>query len=252
LRHRDDVCSSVVQVAESLTHLCALLTHPENEVGLGDQTRSPGLGEHPEGSLVGERGPNPLEDPRDRLDVVRENLRPRRKHLTEQVGITGEIGCEYLDACARILGVDLPNRFGVQPRALIREVIAGDASDRCVAQVHRCDRFGDASWLIRVVVGGFARVDLAKVAAPRALGPADKESGFPVFPALENVRATGLLAHRVKSLALHELLKMGVLGTHLCLRLDPLGLSLNRGLGVADFEPEQFAALWWVCHRATS
>ena len=63
---------------------------------------------------------------------------------------------------------------------------------------------GDAARLVAVQLGGLAGVDLAEVAAPRALLAADEEGGLAVFPALVDVGAAGLLAHRVQATGAHE------------------------------------------------
>ena len=72
-------------------------------------------------------------------------------------------------------------------------------------------RLGDAARLVAVELGGLAGVDLAEVAAARALVAADEEGGLAVFPALVDVGAAGLLADRVQALAAHERLELGVL-----------------------------------------
>src|SRR5205085_2341366 len=48
-----------------------------------------------------------------------------------------------------------------------------------------------------------------------------------------------LLADRVQILGLHQVLQRGVLRAHLGLGLDPLGLALDGGLGVAHLEAQQ-------------
>ena len=88
-----------------------------------------------------------------------------------------------------VLGMDAPHRLGVQPRTLVGQVVAGDAGDGRVAQVHPLHALGHASRLVDVVVGGLARVDLAEVAAARALRAADEEGRLAVLPALEDVGA---------------------------------------------------------------
>ena len=100
--------------------------------------------------------------------------------------------------------VDAAHRLGVQPRALVGQVVARDAGDGRVAQAHLRDALGDAARLVGVVVGGLAGVDLAEVAAPGALRAADEERRLAVFPALVDVGAAGLLADRVQPLVLHE------------------------------------------------
>ena len=138
--------------------------------------------------------------------------------------------------------MDLADRLGVQPRAAVGQVVAGDAGDGGVLQAHRGDALGDPARLVGVEVGRLAGVDLAEVAAPGALVAADEEGGLAVFPALVDVGAAGLFADGVQALAADQRLQLGVLRAGLQPGLDPLGLALDRHLAVADLEAEQFAA----------
>ena len=84
LRDRDDVGAGVVEVLQRLDDLLGLFAHAEDEVRLRDE---PGLArhrEHAERALVAERRPDPLEDARHRLDVVREHLGAGVEDLAEQ------------------------------------------------------------------------------------------------------------------------------------------------------------------------
>ena len=99
--------------------------------------------------------------------------------------------------------------------------------------------------------GGLAGVDLAEVAAARALVAADEEGGLAVLPALEDVRAAGRLADGVQTFVLHELLDLLVLGAGAQLGLDPRRLALDRGLGVAGLDAQQLAALGCDGHRGS-
>ena len=166
--------------------------------------------------------------------------------------VAREVGDEDLHAGARRLAVDLADRLRVEPRALVGQVVAGDARDGGVAQLHPHHRLGDAARLVDVVVGGLAGVDLAEVAAAGALRAADEEGRLAVLPALVDVRAAGLLAHGVQLLALHEALQLPVLGAHLRPGLDPLGLALDGRLGVADLEAQHPAPLGCGAHAATA
>ena len=101
--------------------------------------------------------------------------------------------------------MDLPHGLGVEPGALVLEVVARDAGDGRVVEPHGLDGLGDPARLVGVVLGGLARVDLAEVAAPGALVAADEEGRLAVFPALVDVRAAGLFADRVQALAADQL-----------------------------------------------
>src|SRR6185312_5450809 len=96
---------------------------------------------------------------------------------------------------------------------------------------------GHPTRLVAVQRRRLAGVDLAEVAPAGALLAADEEGRLAVLPALEDVGAASLLAHRVQALALHQRVQLGVLRAHRGLRLDPRRLALDGGLGVARLDP---------------
>ncbi|EGJ77981.1 putative lipoyl synthase [Streptomyces sp. Tu6071] len=255
LRDRDQLAARLVQVAQCLADLLAGLAHAEDEVRLRDETGRAGLGDDLEGALVAEARTDALEDARDRLDVVREDLGARGEDLGELVRVRVEVGDEQLDlrAAQGPLGgqrVDLPDGLGVEPGPAVLQVVARDARDGRVVEVHRADRLTDAARLVAVERLRLARVDLAEVAAPGALVAPDEEGGLAVLPALVDVGAAGLLAHRVQALALHEFLQLVVLGAHFGAGLDPLGLALDGGLAVPDLQAEHLAPVGCDCGHA--
>ena len=165
----------------------------------------------------------------DRLDVLR---------------FAGEVRDQEFDAGARVEFVDLADRFGVEPDALVREVIAGHPGDSGVAELHRLDRPGHLGGFENVHGRRFAGVDLAEVAAAGAFGAADQEGGFLVFPALEDIGAAGLFTHSVEAFLLDEVLELHELGTHLDLGLDPIRLAFHRGGRIALLDAQHFPAFW--------
>ncbi|MNI52262.1 hypothetical protein D3C73_1070270 [compost metagenome] len=172
-----------------------------------------------------------------------------RKHLglgitdrRDVLGLAGEIRDQQLHPRARVQLMDLPDRFGVQPHTLIGQVITGHPGHRGVAQLHRLHAAGHLGGFEHVHRGGFAGIDLAEITAPGALGPADQERRFLVFPALKNVRAAGLFTHRVQAFLLHQVLELDELRPHLDLGLDPLGLTFNRDRRVTLLNAQQLTA----------
>ena len=239
---------------QRLADLVAGLAHAEDEVGLGHQAEVAGLGDHVEGAVVAEGRADPLEDPRHGLDVVGEHLGPRLEDLLQEVGLAVEVGDQVLHPGVGVELVDDADRLGVQPGATVGQVVARDAGDGGVAQLHLLHGLGDTARLVSVERLGLAGVDLAEVAASCALVTTDEEGRLAVLPALEDVGAAGLLAHRVEPLALHEVLQLGVGGAHRGPGLDPFRLALDRRLRVADLEPEQLAAFRSrsLCHSPYS
>src|SRR6202000_374818 len=238
----DDVAARGVQIGQGGAHLVGGFTEAEDEVALGDQSEVAGRGQHPQAALVGERGANPLEDPRNGLDVVRQHFWARFEHLRKPGRLAGEVGDQQFDAGRRVEIFDSAHGLGVQPGAAVGQVVAGYAGDGGIPQAHRSHALRDPPGLVAVQFSGFSGVDLAEVAAPAALRAADQEGGFAVFPALEDIRAAGLFADRVQALASDQAFELGVLRSRPDPCLDPRGLALDRGLCVAYFQPQQSSA----------
>ena len=165
------------------------------------------------------------------------------EYLLQQSRFTGEVRDEYLDSSARVECLDLGDGLGVQPCALVGQVIARHPGDRGVAKVHCPDRLSDPSWLIYVEGRRLSGIDLAEIAAACALLAADEEGGLAVLPALVDVWAARLLTDGMEALAFHEFADLEVLGPGFEPGADPLGLALDRGLGIAGLDAKEAAAL---------
>ena len=144
--------------------------------------------------------------------------------------------------------MDLAHDLGVQPGTLIRKVVTGHARDCGVVEFHLPDGLRHAPWLIPVEGVGFAGGDLAEITPAGALRTTDEECGFAGLPALVQVRAASLLAHRVEGGARDPFLHVLELGTGFCGGADPPGFGLDRGLCVAGLDPEQLSSFWCDSH----
>src|SRR4029453_16599353 len=104
-------------------------------------------------------------------------------------------------------------------------------------QAHAADGMRHPTWLVGVVALGPARLDLAERAGPGGVGPAgggrgppaDEEGGLPRLPALIDVGAAGLLAHRVQLLVGDQALELAVVGALGGLDLEPGRLAGEGG-----------------------
>src|SRR5699024_5068911 len=108
------------------------------------------------------------------------------------------------------------------------EVVTGHSGDGRVAKTHLLDGLRDLEGLHRVHGHRLAGGDVAEVAAPGAGVTADEEGRLAILPALEDVGAAGLLAHRVQALTVHPLLHRGVLRAHHGAGLDPFRFAFDR------------------------
>src|SRR5579875_2118210 len=108
LGDRQQVAAGRVQVGQGLADLVPLLAQAEDQVGLRDQAVRPGPGQHAERALVAEPRPDPAEQPRHGLDVVRQHLGPGAEHLGQPVRFGVEVRDQQFDAAAGHGRVDLP------------------------------------------------------------------------------------------------------------------------------------------------
>ena len=127
-----------------------------------------------------------------------ENLRAGFEDDTQKVGLAGEIRGEVLHTGVWVELVNLAYNLGVEPSALVLEVVAGNASDGGVVEAHFADGLGNAAGLVGVERVGPTRGNLAEVTPAGALRTTDEEGGFSRFPALVKVGAASFLAHGVE------------------------------------------------------
>src|SRR5699024_10229806 len=100
------------------------------------------------------------------------------------------------DPGAGVHRVDLLAGAGEHARRTVLEVVTGHSGDGRVAKTHLLDGLRDLEGLHRVHGHRLAGGDVAEVAAPGAGVTADEEGRLAILPALEDVGAAGLLAHR--------------------------------------------------------
>ncbi|MCY1238773.1 hypothetical protein D9M72_515300 [compost metagenome] len=139
-----------MQVAEGLGDFLPGFSHAQDQVGFGDHAQVPALRDDVQRPVVAERGADALEDPRDGLDVVREDLGLGVADRGDVFGFAGEVRDQEFDAGARVQFVDLADRLGVEPDALVGEVVPGHAGHGGVAQLHGLDRAGHLGGLKHV------------------------------------------------------------------------------------------------------
>ena len=205
-----------------------------------------------EGAFVPESGANTLEQPRDRLQIVSEHLGSGREDDVQQLRLAGEVLGQHLHTDPGVGVVNLSDRLGAQPSSLVGQVVTAHAGDGGVSQSHLGDGLGNSPWFIGVVALGFGGVDLAEVAASSALVATDEEGGLAILPTLEDVRASGLLTHRVELGVDHAIAHVPVLGAHRGGGADPSWLVLDRGLGILDLDAQQFASVSFDTHAGES
>ena len=179
----------------------------------------------------------PLVQTAHRLQVVGEHVRLGLDHGGDRLPVALEVGRKHLDLAFRKGIADRSDRRRPDRGPAVREVVPRDAGEDHVVEPHLPDRFGDAARLVLVGGIGLGRLDVAEPASAGALLAEDQEGGLPVLPALVDVRAPGLLAHRVEVEAPHDPLEVAVVRPERGLDLQPVrspGVSRDRRLRASD------------------
>ena len=103
LRDREDVAAGVVQVARCAGSISSGSSPiPRMRLDLVTSPAARAIESTRSDLLVAERRPDPLEDPRHRLQVVREHLGAGVEDLADQLGPRAEVGRQDLDAGVRV------------------------------------------------------------------------------------------------------------------------------------------------------
>ena len=150
---------------------------------------------------------------------------------------------------AGLASPDRADRRRERAGAAVGQVVARHASDDRVLEAERAHRLGHPGRLVRVAGLGSAGVDQAEAAGPGAALAEDHERGGAVGPALVDVRAARLLAHRVQLEAAGQDLEVPVPRAEPGPHLHPLGTTervvgrgVDPGLGEPAEEPDGRAA----------
>ena len=180
----------------------ALVAHHRFDLrhGLAKTDHDTGLGEHFGCQLlgVGQRGSRPfvavlgldlLEEARYGFHVVVEDLWASVHDNLEGFDAALEIGDKHFDGAAGMQLADAVDDHSEDGRAAVFAVIAVDAGDHRVLEVHGFDRLGDAIRLQPVQGGGCATFDVAKAASAGANIAHHQEGGCSRTPTLAHIGA---------------------------------------------------------------
>jgi hypothetical protein len=229
----------------------SISSHAEDQVGLRDQPCLARGAEDRQRAVEPESWPDPAKDSRNGLHVVREHLGSRTEDLGQLVWLGVEVRDQQFNSAPWYGGMDLTDSLGVEPRAAIGQIVAGDTGDGGVPQRHLGDAFADPAGFVGVEVRWLAGIDLTEVTAAGALIATDQEGGLAVFPALIDVGTAGLFADRVQPFALDQRLQLFELRSGAQPGLDPGRLAFDRSLGVAYFQAQHPATVGFHAGRSS-
>src|SRR5260370_29644992 len=114
------------------------------------------------------------------------------------------------------------------PCPAVRKIVAVDRRYHDMAEAELADRFGDVGGLVRIERARLAGGDIAEGAGPRAGIAHDHESRVLLLPALADVGAGRLLAHRRQPELAHQALGLGIFRRGGRTHPDPIRLAPNR------------------------
>ena len=123
---------------------------------------------------------------------------------------------------------DRADRLGDHRGPAVGQIVARDHGDDDVLQAHEPRGLGHAPRLVEIGDGRATGVDGAEAAVPGADAAEDHEGRGAERPALAEVRAARLLAHRVEGLVAEDVLRVRVRRTGADADLEPLRASPSR------------------------
>jgi hypothetical protein len=167
-------------------------------------------------------------EPRHRLQIVVEHVRPRLDHDLQRALLVLEVGGQDLDRRLRRRGPHRVDHVGEVLRPAVGQVVAVDRGDDDVIEAELGTGLGDVLRLVGVELVGPAGGDVAERAGAGANRAQDHHRGMALRPALPDVRAGRLLAHRVELERAHQLARLAVFRRGRRLDPDPRRLALDR------------------------
>jgi hypothetical protein len=132
-----------------------------------------------------------------------------RDHL-QRAFLAQEVGRQDFDGRGRATRADGANRLRKMLRAAVGEIVAVDRGNDHMGEPELEGRLRDMFRLGGVERAGHAGLDVAERASPRAGVPHDHEGSVLLVPALADIRAAGLLAHRDKAVLFHDSAGVGI------------------------------------------
>ena len=149
------------------------------------------------------------------------------KDEIEGIGVALAVRDQDLDRRRRPPAANGFDRRRERGRPAVHEVVARHRGDHRVLETHACHRLGHVFGLVGVKGERLTGVDQAEPARTRAAVAVEHERGGAVGPALEDVRAARLLAHRHQVELAHGLLEREIARPDLHLGPQPPRLPLG-------------------------
>ena len=220
------------QIVHHLKDLLARLAEADHHAGLGEhrRDRAPSPSQQPQRGEVARAGPDRRIEPRHGLEIVVEDVGPRRDHGLDRARLAQEVRASAPRSwCrARLRGCAGSPRRNARRRH--REVVAVDRGDDDVRRARACRRpRRHCAGSCGSSAPGMPVATLQKAQARVQIVAQDHHRRVLLLPALADVRAGRLLADRVQACS-SRISARGLVILRRARRLDPdpVRLALDR------------------------
>jgi hypothetical protein len=186
----------------------SLLAKPDHDSGLGEHGRIEFLHplQEPDRVEVARAGPHRQIFRRHGLEIVVEDVGPRRDDdFRARRACAGNPASGSRSWCRRAPCADRLDHLDEMLRAAIVEIVAVDRGDDDVVEPILATAPGDVARARPRSSARACRSHVAEGAGAGADVAHDHEGGVLLVPALADIRAAGLLAHRDQPVRLHDL-----------------------------------------------
>ena len=194
------------QVVHELQHLVALFAEPDHDPRLGEHRRVKLLHALEQAQRMKIAGARPHREVArgHGFEIVVEHVRPGRDHGFKGAVLAQEIRGQHLDRRTRAARADGADRVREMLRPAVVEVVAVDGGNHDMRQAERGGGLRHMLGLGGVERPRQARAHVTEGAGARAGVAHDHEGGVLLIPAFADIRAAGLLAHRMQSVGAHD------------------------------------------------
>ena len=164
LPNGEDIHTPRAQIAHHILHLFDRLTQAHHQARFGQHVGIDllGVGEGGAGPIVAILRLHELEQSRNRLYIVIEDLGPGVDHDTQRFRRAFEVGNQHFDRAAGVNFANAADEHGEDRRAAIFAVVAVHRGDHRVLKVHRLHCLRHAVGLHEVERSGAAAFDVAE------------------------------------------------------------------------------------------
>ena len=206
LADSEDIHIPAPEVGHGLLDLLHGVAQSHHQAGFGQDFRAelPGVDQSGPGGFVGALGLDGFEQPGNGFQVVVEDIRPGVHDDLEGFQAALEIRDEYFHGALRAKLPDPADDHGKDRRPAVAALVAVDAGDNSVLQIHGLDRLGDPLGFIPVQGAGLPVFHITELAGPGADIPQQQEGGSARAPAFTPVGAERFLADSMQGLILHQ------------------------------------------------